>query len=72
VSQSSWGAYGKDAVIKGRREEKLKKRKTEDRRAVDKNPTGVEINEEEENSDWSTVNRRNSRKGKRTSLLMLN
>jgi hypothetical protein len=38
-------------------------------RTVDKNPIGIgmEIAEEEKNSEWSTVDRRSNRKGKRTS-----
>jgi hypothetical protein len=40
-----------------------------DERTVDKNPVGIgmEIAEEEKNSDWGIVDRRNNRKGMRTS-----
>lgn len=42
---------------------------TDERRTVDKNPIGIgmEIAEQEKNIEWSVIDRRSNRKGKRAS-----
>jgi hypothetical protein len=51
------------------REKRQKTKKMDEMRTVNKNPigTGMEIAEEEKNSEWSIINRRSNGKGKRTS-----